>query len=352
VVFDDELSPSQAKNIEDAIGQRVVDRAELILDIFATRARSAEAKVQVELAQLEYMLPRLTRMWTHLEKFRGGIGVRGPGETQLETDRRLISHRIKLLRERLREFQQGRVVQRNSRKAEFKASLVGYTNAGKSSVLRALAKSDDIFVEDRLFATLDPLTREVELGENSRALVTDTVGFIRKLPHHLVASFRATLEEAREADVLLHVIDASHPMWEEQRDVVEAVLGELGLSGHAALQVFNKVDCLLEQDLLSLQDRIAAEGRDAVFVSALAEDGLDPLKRALQALIRVRRPLAEIHLSTSDGKLLAEIHQYGEVLDQRAVGEQLVLRARVGERLAGRLRRAGAIVDRVGGNGA
>jgi GTP-binding protein HflX len=346
VVFDDELSPTQAKNIEDAIGQRVVDRAELILDIFATRARTAEAKMQVELAQLEYMLPRLTRMWTHLEKFRGGIGMRGPGETQLETDRRLISHRIKLLREKLREFQKGRAVQRNARRSEFKASLVGYTNAGKSSILRALANADDVFVEDRLFATLDPLTREVQLGENARALVTDTVGFIRKLPHHLVASFRATLEEARESDLLLHVIDASHNSWEEQRVVVDGVLEELELHAQPQLLVFNKIDLLDEDALLAMQERMASDGQESVFVSTVQEQGTDPLKRALQAHIRARRPLAEIHLSHSDGKLLAEIHEYGEVLDQRTIGEGLVLRARVGEKLAGRLRRAGAIVER------
>lgn len=346
VVFDDELSPSQAKNIEDAIGQRVVDRAELILDIFATRARTAEAKVQVELAQLEYMLPRLTRMWTHLEKFRGGIGVRGPGETQLETDRRLINHRIKLLREKLREFQKGRAVQRTGRRGEFKASLVGYTNAGKSSLLRALSGAAEVFVEDRLFATLDPLTREVALGENARALVTDTVGFIRKLPHHLVASFRATLEEAREADLLLHVIDAGHPSWEEQRAVVDEVLHDLELSEQPLLLVFNKIDLLPEADLLFLQERMASDGKEAVFVSATQAHGVDPLKRALQAHLRARRPLAEIHLSPADGKLLSEIHEYGEVLDQRTIGERLVLRARVGEKLAGRLRRAGAIVER------
>ena len=351
VIFDDELTPSQAKNIEDAIGQRVVDRAELILDIFATRARSAEAKTQVELAQLEYMLPRLTRMWTHLEKFRGGIGVRGPGETQLETDRRLISHRIKLLRERLREFQKGRAVQRQARRGEFKASLVGYTNAGKSSLLRVLAGDAEVFVEDRLFATLDPLTREVRIDEHSKALVTDTVGFIRKLPHHLIASFRATLEEAREADLLLHVIDASHAMWEEQRSVVEDVLRELDLSDRPVLLVFNKVDLLDESALLALQDAVASEGQEAVFVSAVSPDGADPLRRALQGHLRLRRPLAEINLSPSDGKMLSEIHEYGEVLDQRAVGDRLVLRARIGEKLAGRLRRAGALVEREGATG-
>ena len=346
VIFDDELSPSQSKNIEDAIGQRVVDRAELILDIFAIRARSAEAKMQVELAQLEYTLPRLTRMWTHLEKFRGGIGVRGPGETQLETDRRLISHRIKLLREKMREFEKGRVVQRSARRNEFKASLVGYTNAGKSSILRVLAGAADIFVEDRLFATLDPLTREVPLGENAKALVTDTVGFIRKLPHHLVASFRATLEEAKEADLLLHVIDASHGSWEDQREVVEGVLHDLELDDRPVLLVFNKVDLLDEQTLIALQERIASEGQEAVFVSTVTPDGTDPVRRALQATMRVKRPVAEIHLAVSDGKLLAEIHEYGEVIDQRTIGEQLVLRARVSEKLAGRLRRAGVTVER------
>lgn len=346
VIFDEELSPSQAKNIEDAIGTRVVDRAELILDIFATRARTAEAKVQVELAQLEYMLPRLTRMWTHLEKFRGGIGVRGPGETQLETDRRLINQRIRQLREKLRELQRGRAVQRQARRGEFRASLVGYTNAGKSSILRALAGADEVFVEDRLFATLDPLTREVRLDESSKVLVTDTVGFIRKLPHHLVASFRATLEEAGEADLLLHVIDAAHPSWAEQRDVVEGVLEELELQDRPVLLVFNKTDLLDEPALLALQERLSNDGHEAVFVSTVSSHGMDPLRRALQGAMRSRRPLAEIHLNTSDGKLLAEIHEHGEVLDQRMVGERLVLRARVGERLAGRLRRAGAIVER------
>jgi GTP-binding protein HflX len=351
VIFDDELTPSQAKNIEDIVGQRVVDRAELILDIFATRARTAESKMQVELAQLEYMLPRLTRMWTHLEKFRGGIGVRGPGETQLETDRRLISHRIKLLKGRLKEVEKGRTVQRSGRRDEFKASLVGYTNAGKSSILRGLADAPDVFVEDRLFATLDPLTREVKLGENSRALVTDTVGFIRKLPHHLVASFRATLEEARESDVLLHVVDASHPVWEEQRDVVVDVLNQLGLGDRPVLLVFNKMDLLLPDAALAFQERVVADAPGAVFVSAQSADGLDPLRRALLTALRVNRPIAEIRISHSDGKLLAEIHREGEVLDQRNVGDQLVLRARVNDRLAGRLRQAGASVNQEGVRG-
>ena len=344
IIFDDELSPSQGKNVEDAVGVRVVDRAELILDIFATRARSSEAKMQVELAQLEYTLPRLTRMWTHLEKFRGGIGVRGPGETQLETDRRLINHRIKLLKERLQHVQQNRAVQRQSRAGSFKASIVGYTNAGKSSILRGMTGAMDVHVEDRLFATLDPLTREVDLGENAHVLLTDTVGFIRKLPHHLVASFRATLEETRDADLLLHVVDASHPLWEEQRMVVDQVLVELGLADQEVLLVFNKMDLLDESAALALQERVTALVPNAVFVSTEAENGLDPLSRALRHAMRARRPVAEVWLNSSEGKLMAEIHQHGEVLDQRSEGEQMVIRARLSEKLRGRLQQAGADV--------
>ncbi|HEX5831941.1 MAG TPA: GTPase HflX, partial [Gemmatimonadaceae bacterium] len=344
VIFDDELSPAQGKNLEDAIGRRVVDRAELILDIFATRARSNEARMQVELAQLEYMLPRLTRMWTHLEKTQGGIGGRGPGETQLETDRRLVNHRIKLLKERLGDVERSREVQRASRRGAFRASLVGYTNAGKSSILRAMSGSSDVFVEDRLFATLDPLTREVVLDGQYRALLTDTVGFIRKLPHHLVASFRATLEEVREADLLLHVIDASHPTWEEQRIVVDQVLADLGATDRPMLYVFNKIDRLDEATSRALQDRMRELLPNAVFVSAAMPDGLEPLRRALLAQLQRQRPVAEIRLSVSDGRLLAELHRGAEVLDQRSEDGVLVLQARLDEALAGRLRRGGAEV--------
>jgi len=342
IIFDDELTPSQGNTVEQTIGTRVVDRAELILDIFATRARSSEAKMQVELAQLEYTLPRLTRMWTHLEKFRGGIGMRGPGETQLETDRRLINHRIKLLKERLVHVQQNRAVQRQSRTGSFKASLVGYTNAGKSSILRGMTGSADVHVEDRLFATLDPLTREVDLGENARVLLTDTVGFIRKLPHHLVASFRATLEETRDADLLLHVVDASHPLWEEQRLVVDQVLLDLGLHEQPVLLVFNKTDLLEEEALLQLQERVLGLVPSAIFVNTTSDEALDPLRRALRHAVRARRPVAEVWLSSGDGRMLAEIHAHGEVLEQRTEGDQLVVRARLPERLRGRLEQAGA----------
>ena len=347
VIFDDELTPSQGKNIEDMLATRVVDRAELILDIFATRARTAEAKMQVELAQLEYTLPRLTRMWTHLEKFRGGIGVRGPGETQLETDRRLINHRIKLLKERLQDVQKQREIQRQSRRTEFKASLVGYTNAGKSSILRSLSGAQDVFVENRLFATLDPLTREADLGEHGKVLLTDTVGFVRKLPHQLVASFRATLEEARDADLLLHVIDASHPTWEEQRVVVDQVLAELGLQEKPVLHVFNKIDQIDDATLAAMRERMRNLLPNSVFVSTLVEGELEPLKRALVAALRARSNVAEVRLGAGDGKLLAEIHRGAEVLEQRMEGEEIVVRARMDEAMMGGVRRAGGRVEQV-----
>ncbi|HXT48600.1 MAG TPA: GTPase HflX, partial [Gemmatimonadaceae bacterium] len=304
-----------------------------------------EARMQVELAQLEYTLPRLTRMWTHLEKFRGGIGMRGPGETQLETDRRLINNRIKLLKERLIDVQRARVVQRQSRRNEFRVSLVGYTNAGKSSVLRALAGDPQVFVEDRLFATLDPLTREVRLGEHQKALVTDTVGFIRKLPHHLVASFRATLEEVAESDLLLHVIDASRPTWEDQLDVVDQVLGELGAGETPVLHVFNKIDRLEHDELLSLQERVRDSLPHSIFVSAVTEDGLEPLRRALVARVRTLRPVAEVRISAGDGRLLAELHRDAEVIDQRSEDSVLVLHVRATQALIGRLRQGGATVS-------
>ena len=344
VIFDDELSPTQGKNIEDATGCRVMDRAELILDIFATRARSREARLQVELAQLEYMLPRLTRMWSHLEKMRGGIGLRGPGETQLETDRRLIGHRIRVLKERLREVQRSREVQRQARRNEFRVGLVGYTNAGKSSILRGLSGAPDVFVEDRLFATLDTLTRDVDLGENLHVILTDTVGFIRKLPHHLVASFRATLEEVTETDLLLHVIDAAHPNWEEQATVVEEVLGELGVTGRPLVNVFSKIDLLPASDLAAMRQRLAVLRPNSVFVSTVRPEGLDPLREALRDVVRRQRPVAELRIPAADGRLLADIHRSGEVLEQRSDGEELIVRARLDANTLGRLSRAGAVV--------
>jgi GTPase len=337
LLFDDELSPSQGKNIEDLTGKRVMDRAELILDIFATRARSSEAKMQVELAQLQYMLPRLTRMWAHLEKFRGGIGVRGPGETQLETDRRLINHRIRILRQRLTEVQKSREVQRGARRAEFQASLVGYTNAGKSSILRSLADDASIFVENRLFATLDPLTREVTLAEGETVLLTDTVGFVRKLPHQLVASFRATLEEVLHADVLLHVIDISDPLWEEHRAVVVEVLSELGANQKPVINVFNKTDLLPREQLEAVRERVTTLIPDAIFTSTETEGGLGPLRRALLRRLRAERRVVQLRVPLSDGRLLAELHRAGDVLAQWTRGDELIVSVRLTPEALGRL---------------
>lgn len=347
LIFDDELTPAQGKNLEEELGRRVIDRAELILDIFAVRARSAEAKMQVELAQLEYSLPRLTRMWTHLEKFRGGIGVRGPGETQLESDRRMVGHRIKVLKERLADVQRSREIQRGSRKSVYRASLVGYTNAGKSSILRAMSGSADIFVEDRLFATLDPLTRDVDLGDKQKVLLTDTVGFIRKLPHHLVASFRATLEEVNEADLLLHVIDASHPTWEEQRIVVDEVLAELGVHDTPVLHVFNKTDRLSAAELEGLRERMTNLLPNSIFVSATKAAGVEPLRAVLLENVRSMRPAVDLRLPASQGKLIAEIHRTGEVLSSTNDEEtgDVLLTARVDPGLWERLQREKLVVQ-------
>jgi GTP-binding protein HflX len=319
------------------LGIRVMDRSELILDIFATRARSREAKMQVELAQLEYLLPRLRRMWSHLSRIRGGIGLRGPGETQLETDRRLVGARIADLRGKLRDVARAREEQRKSRQGQFRAALVGYTNAGKSSLLKALSGAD-LFVEDRLFATLDSATRSVDLGSGFSALITDTVGFIRKLPHHLVASFRSTLEEAREADILLHVVDASHTDWEEQAQVVRDVLEELGLSEAERILVFNKVDRLTHAEEEVLQERVRAlDPRPAVFVSAHQMESLEALRHTLRARIRSRLAHVVVRIPAGDGELLALLHREGEVLHRAEEDGALAVTVRVPRAVLGRL---------------
>ncbi len=326
-IFDDELAPVQGANLERELGIRVMDRAEVILDIFSTRARTAEAKLQVELAQLEYLLPRLTRMWTHLSRIRGGIGLRGPGETQLETDRRMIRQKIQHHRGKLRDVARHRETIRGGRQKLLHASLVGYTNAGKSSLLRALTGDHDIVVEDRLFATLDTLTREVEVGDGVRVRVTDTVGFIRKLPHHLVASFRATLEEAREADVLLHVIDASHPEWEEQAAVVEQVLGELELSDRPVVLVFNKID--LVEDPTAFAARIREIHPDAVLTTTMRTDGVASVKTALRDRARAGRSTVRVVVPAGDGARLAAVYRAGEVLSREVTPEGVVLTVRM-----------------------
>ena len=342
VMFDEGLSPVQGVNLEKHLGLRVMDRTEVILDIFATRARSHEARLQVELAQLEYLLPRLTRMWTHLSRIRGGIGLRGPGETQLETDRRAIRRKIGILKKRLDDVADHRANQRQGRGHRPSAALVGYTNAGKSSLLKALS-GDDVFVEDRLFATLDTLTREVDVGEGYRFRVTDTVGFIRKLPHHLVASFRATLEEAKEADLLLHVIDAAHPAWEEQVEVVEAVMEEMGLEQKRVVYVLNKADLLPDPPAFLAQVR--ERYTHAVLTSTVSgAEGVATLRHALRASAQALRPIAQIRVPLGDGKLLAGLHRDAEVLEQLQTDGVVVVTARIEARLLGKLRQDGVDV--------
>jgi GTP-binding protein HflX len=339
VIFDEELSPVQGANLERELKVRVMDRAEVILDIFSTRARSHEAKLQVELAQLEYLLPRLTRMWTHLSRIRGGIGLRGPGETQLETDRRIIRRKIQGLKAKLKDVEKHRENMRAGRDPMLSVALVGYTNAGKSSILRGLSGQHEIVVEDRLFATLDTLTREVDLGEGQRARVTDTVGFIRKLPHHLVASFRATLEEARAADVLLHVIDSSHPDWEGQLRVVEKVLSELGLADRPVILVFNKIDAV--PDPVGFTRRVRELHPSALLTTTMRTDGLAPLKARLRELDRAGRVSIRIRIPMADGARLAELYREGEVLSREQEGEHYELLVRLDSATLARLRQSG-----------
>jgi GTPase len=358
LLFDEALSPVQGQSLEKALAVRVMDRTEVILDIFATRARSAEAKMQVELAQLEYLLPRLTRMWTHLSRIRGGIGLRGPGETQLETDRRVIRRKISNLKRRLEEVAHHRANQRQGRRDLPSAALVGYTNAGKSSLLRALSGAE-VVVEDRLFATLDTLTREVDVGGGYRFRLTDTVGFIRKLPHHLVASFRATLEEAREADLLLHVIDASHPTWEEQAEVVDnemrnAERGTWNSDGRPerkrVIYVFNKADLLPDPEAFLAQVR--EQYPHAVLTSTVprsasrvpAGGGVEGLRSVLRTSAQALRPVARIHVPVGNGKLLAALHRDAEVMGQVQVDGVVEVTARVEARVLGQLRRQGVTV--------
>ena len=294
VIFDDELTPSQLRNIERELNCRILDRTNLILDIFAGRAQTAHAKTQVELAQYQYLLPRLTRMWTHLERQRGGIGLRGPGETEIETDRRIIRNRISKLKDQLTKIDKQMMVQRKNRGKMVRVALVGYTNAGKSTLMNLLSKSN-VFAEDKLFATLDTTVRKVVI-ENLPFLLSDTVGFIRKLPTHLVESFKSTLDEVREADILMHVVDISHPGFEEQIEVVDTTLRDLGGGEIPVMLVFNKTDAYTytkkdEDDLtpshrdnLSLNDQkkewIKAHP-EALFISALKKNNIDELKDQL-----------------------------------------------------------------------
>lgn len=298
VIFDDELTGSQIQNIEKEVGTKVIDRSDLILDIFARRARTAQAKVQVELAQYQYILPRLKGMWTHLERQGAGIGSRGPGETEIETDRRIVKDKISLLRKRLEEIDKQAFTQRKDRGEFIRVALVGYTNVGKSTIMNLISKSE-VFAENKLFATLDTTTRKV-VFENTPFLLSDTVGFIRKLPHHLVESFKSTLDEVREADVLLHVVDISHAQYEDQIGVVNKTLQELKAFEKPIITIFNKMDLYekkyfdewledeVKQDLLlELKDKWShATNNNCVFISALEKQNVDELRTIILHKVR------------------------------------------------------------------
>ena len=295
VIFDDELSPSQLRNIERELECKVLDRPILILDIFASRASSFHSKTQVELAQLQYMLPRLTRMWTHLERQKGGIGLRGPGESQIETDRRIIQMRISLMKERLQDIDKQMTIQRGNRGQLVRVALVGYTNVGKSTLMNVLAKSD-VFAENKLFATLDTTVRKVVI-ENLPFLLTDTVGFIRKLPQQLVESFKSTLDEVREADLLVHVLDLAHPNFEDHFETVNTTLQEIDKEEKPTIIVFNKIDSLKEEVSLDELKRTwmgRLGGRPVVFISAVDKTNVDELKielyREVQRIFKIRYP--------------------------------------------------------------
>ncbi len=335
VVFDDPLTPAQQRNLEKALGCKVIDRSALILDIFAQRARSLEGKLQVELAQLKYLLPRLTRQWTHLSRQRGGgVGTRGPGETQLEVDRRRVRERIGQLQRRLRDVDRTRRLHRAERRATPTptVALVGSTNAGKSTLRNALTRAG-VRVEDRLFATLDPTVRRLRLPEGLTVLLADTVGFIHKLPHQLVQAFKSTLEQVRTADLLLHVVDASHPAWPEHVRVTEEVLGEIGAGALPSLVVMNKAD------LVPAGERPANGPRDAVWGSAATGDGLPGLLARIERALDAGLARVCCVLPSTRGDVVARLRRSGRIVEEYYRDGLVTVTALVPPNVAGRLRK-------------
>ncbi|MFL6543236.1 MAG: GTPase HflX [Chthoniobacterales bacterium] len=337
VIFDNELSPAQGRNLEQLFSRKVIDRTQLILDIFAQRARSREGRLQIELAQLQYLLPRLTRMWTHLSRQTGGIGTRGPGETQLEVDRRRVQERIAKIERELAAVRKTRSVQREGRRRNQwpVVAVVGYTNAGKSTLLNLLTGAD-VVAENKLFATLDPTTRSLTLPNKQRVLLTDTVGFLRRLPHTLIESFKATLEEVSEADLLLHVVDLSHPRVDEHIAAVDAVVKELGAFGKETLIVFNKIDALGNRDVV---ETYLKRFRGSVAISARTGEGVATLVQALQDELASWRLHSRFRVPLGESELIAEIHRIGHVLDIRYEAEAAMITAHVPAQLEQKLAR-------------
>jgi GTPase len=335
IIFDDELSPAQGRNLENLLARKVLDRTQLILDIFAQRARSREGRLQIELAQLQYLLPRLTGMWHHLSRQTGGIGTRGPGETQLEVDRRRVQERIARLERELESVRKTRAVQRQGRKRHQwpVAAVVGYTNAGKSTLLNLLTGAD-VITEDRLFATVDPTTRSFVLPNNQRVLLTDTVGFLRKLPHTLIESFKATLEEVHEADLLIHVVDLSHPRIDEQMAAVDSVIKELDAFGKQTLIVFNKIDNLNDRELAKAY---VQRFPGSVAISARTGEGVGDLVQVLQDALAQWRLRSRFRIPASESAVVAEIHRVGHVLELRYEGNDVLIVAHVPPHLEAKL---------------
>ncbi len=325
VIFDDELSPAQSRNLEGVFECKVLDRTSLILDIFAQRARTREGKLQIELAQLHHLLPRLTRFWGHLSRQKGGIGMRGDGETQLETDRRRVQDRISRIARELEVVRRQRSTQRQGRQRSHwpLASIVGYTNAGKSTLLNALTGSQ-VLAEDKLFATLDPTTRRLKLPTNQNVLLTDTVGFIRKLPHGLVEAFKATLEEVVRADLLLHVVDASHPQAAEQIEAVNTVLEEIGASGKPTLMVLNKID-----RVTGSVEKLLERHTNAVAVSAKTGAGLPELIAELSNQMRPIREFMELLVPHESAAVIARLHAVGQVMERNYDGDKAWFKVRI-----------------------
>ncbi|MEY2429151.1 MAG: GTPase [Verrucomicrobiota bacterium] len=329
VIFDDELSPAQSRNLEKVFNCKVLDRTALILDIFAQRARTKEGKLQIELAQLQHLLPRLTRFWGHLSRQKGGIGMRGgEGETQLETDRRRVQDRIARISRDLEVVRRQRSTQRNARQRNHwaLASIVGYTNAGKSTLLNKLTGAG-VLAEDKLFATLDPTTRRLRLPTNQNVLLTDTVGFIRKLPHSVVESFKATLEEVVQTDLLLHVVDVSHPQADEQMRSVDAVLKEIGAEGKPTLMVFNKIDQLNgNRDVLT---RFQERHPHGVAISASNGEGIPALLEELGTQLRPLRDFIELSVPHDQASVIARLHEVGQVIERNYKGKTARFKARI-----------------------
>ena len=309
-IFDDDLTPVQVRNLEKFFNRKIIDRSGLILDIFALRAKTKEAKTQVELAQLEYMLPRLTRAWTHLSKQYGGIGTKGPGETQIETDRRMIRTRISHLKEKLKEIELQRQTQSKGRKDFIRISIAGYTNAGKSTLFNLLTKAE-VFAEDKLFATLDSTTRTINFDTKEKILISDTVGFIRKLPAHLVASFKSTLNEVRDSDIILHMIDLSHPYFEDHLKVVEDTLKEFDSEHKKEILVFNKVDSITDKSIIGY---VRNKYPKSVIISAQKGINISSLKEKIEDLIEESFVEEEIELRIEQTKLASQIHDLSEVI--------------------------------------